>query len=58
MFQKMSVPVLGLVENMSSYICPNCSHEAPIFGSNGAAELAKRLDVPCLGKVRLKYWRA
>ena len=51
MFQKMSVPILGLVENMSSYICPKCSHEAPIFGSDGAAKLAETLNVPCLGKV-------
>ena len=51
MFQKMSVPILGLVENMSSYICPKCSHEAPIFGSDGAAKLAQNLNVPCLGKV-------
>mgnify|MGYP006193932695 CR=1 FL=1 len=42
MFRKLKTPVLGLVENMSSYICPNCGHEAHIFGHGGvAAEAAK-----------------
>lgn len=48
MFRKLKTPVLGLIENMSSYVCPNCGHEAHIFGHGGVAEEARRLDVPFL----------
>ena len=51
MFEKISVPILGLVENMSSYLCPQCGHQASIFGKDGAVKLAEKLRVPCLGKV-------
>ena len=53
MFQKLKTPVLGLVENMSSYICPNCGHEAHIFGHGGVAAEARRLDLPFLGELPL-----
>jgi ATP-binding protein involved in chromosome partitioning len=53
MFQKTQVPVLGIVENMSTFICPNCGHESQIFGHGGARETAKRLGVPFLGEVPL-----
>jgi ATP-binding protein involved in chromosome partitioning len=53
MFDKTKVPVLGIVENMSSYICPNCGHEAPIFGHGGARAAAERLGLPFLGEVPL-----
>ena len=53
MFDKTKVPVLGIVENMSSYICPNCHHEAHIFGHGGARAEAERLGVPFLGEVPL-----
>ncbi|NBO20660.1 MAG: ATP-binding protein, partial [Rhodobacteraceae bacterium] len=53
MFAKMKVPVLGLVENMSTYICPNCGHEAHIFGHGGVAAEAARLDLPFLGEIPL-----
>jgi ATP-binding protein involved in chromosome partitioning len=53
MFRKVAVPVLGVVENMSSFICPNCQHETPIFGHGGARAEAKRLDVPFLGEIPL-----
>ncbi len=53
MFQKTQVPVLGIVENMSTFICPNCGHESHIFGHGGARDTAKRLGVPFLGEVPL-----
>ncbi len=54
MFSKTRVPVLGLVENMSSYICPNCGHEAHIFGHGGARAEADRLGLPFLGAIPLE----
>ena len=51
MFGKLKVPVLGLIENMSSYVCPNCGHEAHIFGHGGVAAEAKALGVPFLGEL-------
>jgi ATP-binding protein involved in chromosome partitioning len=53
MFEKTSVPVLGLVENMSSYICPQCGFEAHIFGEGGVALEAGRAGLPFLGSVPL-----
>lgn len=54
MFRKVNVPVLGLIENMSTFICPNCQHESPIFGHGGAEREAKRLSIPFLGAVPLE----
>jgi ATP-binding protein involved in chromosome partitioning len=53
MFEKLKVPVLGMVENMSAYICPNCGHEAHIFGHGGARDEAARIGVPFLGEIPL-----
>jgi ATP-binding protein involved in chromosome partitioning len=53
MFQKTQVPVLGIVENMSTFVCPNCGHESHIFGHGGARETAGRLNVPFLGEIPL-----
>jgi ATP-binding protein involved in chromosome partitioning len=53
MFAKLKTPVLGLVENMSTYICPNCGHEAHIFGHGGVAAEALKLDLPFLGELPL-----
>ena len=53
MFVKLKTPVLGLIENMSTYICPNCGHEAHIFGHGGVASEAARLDLPFLGELPL-----
>lgn len=53
MFQKLKTPVLGLIENMSSYICPNCGHEAHIFGHGGVASEAQKLGLPFLGELPL-----
>lgn len=53
MFRKVDVPVLGIIENMSMYICPNCGHEAHIFGHGGAKAEADKLGVDFLGEVPL-----
>ncbi len=53
MFNKLKTPILGLIENMSTYICPNCGHEAHIFGHGGVAAEAAALDVPFLGEIPL-----
>ncbi len=53
MFRKVDVPVLGIIENMSLYICPNCGHEAHIFGHGGAAQEARKLGVDLLGEIPL-----
>jgi ATP-binding protein involved in chromosome partitioning len=53
MFRKVAVPILGVVENMSTFICPNCAHETPIFGHGGARAEAARLGVAFLGEIPL-----
>ena len=53
MFRKVDVPVLGLIENMSYYVCPKCGDEAHIFGHGGAKAEAARLSVEFLGEVPL-----
>ena len=53
MFQKVEVPILGILENMSTYICPSCGHQAHIFGHGGAQKDAARFGVPFLGEVPL-----
>lgn len=54
MFRKVDVPVLGIVENMSMYVCPKCGHEAHIFGHGGAQAEAEKLGTPFLGAVPLE----
>jgi ATP-binding protein involved in chromosome partitioning len=51
MFQRVAVPVLGVVENMSYFICPHCQERHRIFGAGGGKRLADELDVPLLGEV-------
>lgn len=53
MFQKVAVPVLGIVENMSTHICSNCGHEEHLFGHGGARLTADELGVPFLGEIPL-----
>ncbi|MCD1626485.1 Mrp/NBP35 family ATP-binding protein [Seohaeicola saemankumensis] len=51
MFNTLKTPVLGLVENMSVFCCPNCGHETPIFGHGGVRAEAKKMDVPLLAEL-------
>jgi ATP-binding protein involved in chromosome partitioning len=53
MFLKVSVPVLGIIENMSYFQCPKCNHRTEIFSHGGAREAAKQFNVPFLGEVPL-----
>jgi ATP-binding protein involved in chromosome partitioning len=53
MFKRVNVPVLGVVENMSYFLCPSCGERSDIFGHGGAREEAARLGVPFLGEVPL-----
>jgi ATP-binding protein involved in chromosome partitioning len=53
MYQKLNVPTLGIIENMSHFVCPACGHESDIFGKGGAESLAGELDVPFLGRIPL-----
>ena len=53
MFEKLKTPIIGLVENMSTYICPQCGHEDHIFGHGGVGEEATDLGVPLLAELPL-----
>jgi ATP-binding protein involved in chromosome partitioning len=54
MFERVNVPVLGIVENMSFFCCPNCGHREDVFGHGGARREAGRLGVEFLGELPLK----
>ena len=51
MYQKLTIPTIGIVENMSYYACSNCHHEADIFGHGGGEALAQDMNVPFLGRL-------
>ena len=51
MFKKVDVPILGVVENMSTFVCPKCGHEEHIFAYGGARSEAEKLGVPFLGEI-------
>ena len=53
MFNQLNVPILGMIENMSTHICSNCGHEEHIFGHGGVAAEAQKLGVPLLAEVPL-----
>jgi ATP-binding protein involved in chromosome partitioning len=53
MFRKVAVPVLGIVENMSYFLCPKCGERSEIFGHGGAREEADKMGVPFLGEIPL-----
>lgn len=53
MFEQTRVPVLGIIENMSTHICSSCGHEEPIFGQGGAQREAEKMGVPFLGAIPL-----
>ncbi len=54
MYRKLSIPTLGLIENMSHFVCPDCGRESDLFGRGGGAKLASELDVPFLGHVPIE----
>lgn len=54
MFDRLKVPMLGMIENMSSYHCPKCGHEAHIFGHGGARDDANKFGLPFLGEIPLE----
>jgi len=51
MYKKLNIPTIGIIENMSYFVCPSCSHEADIFGHGGGEKLATDLGVPFLGRI-------
>ncbi len=51
MYQKLNITPLGLIENMSHFVCPDCRHESDIFGKGGGEDLAREMSVPFLGRV-------
>jgi ATP-binding protein involved in chromosome partitioning len=51
MYQKLNIPALGIVENMSYYACPNCHHESDLFGFGGGEQIATTMEVPFLGRL-------
>lgn len=53
MFEKVGIPILGIVENMSTHICSNCGHEEPIFGTGGGAKMCADYNVDLLGSLPL-----
>ena len=53
MFEKVDIPLMGIVENMSSFICPKCGEETAIFGTGGAEKESKNLEMSFLGKIPL-----
>lgn len=54
MFDKLKTPILGMIENMSTYICPNCGDEAHLFGHGGVAAEAQKRGLPFLGEIPLQ----
>jgi ATP-binding protein involved in chromosome partitioning len=53
MYRKLNIPVLGVIENMSHFVCPDCGHESDLFGKGGGERLATDLSVPFLGRIPL-----
>lgn len=53
MYKKLNIPTLGIIENMSYFVCPGCRHEADIFGTGGGEAMAQSLGVPFLGRIPL-----
>ena len=53
MFEKLNVPIIGVVENMSHFICPNCSEKHYIFGDGGAKKISEQFNMPFLGEIPL-----
>jgi len=55
MFEKLNVPIIGVIENMSHFICPNCDDKHYIFGDGGAKKISEQFKIPFLGEIPLNY---
>lgn len=53
MYRKLNIPTIGLIENMSHFLCPSCGHESDVFGKGGGEMLAGEMSIPFLGRVPL-----
>ncbi len=53
MFEKLNVPILGVVENMNHFVCSNCAHKHYIFGEGGAKKISEKFNIPFLGEIPL-----
>lgn len=53
MYQKLNIPTLGLIENMSHFVCPGCGRESDLFGKGGGEALAADMEIPFLGRIPL-----
>jgi ATP-binding protein involved in chromosome partitioning len=53
MYRKLNIPTIGLIENMSHFLCPSCGHESDLFGKGGGEALAGEMSIPFLGRVPL-----
>jgi len=53
MFNKLNVPIIGVVENMSSFVCPNCNDKHYIFGQGGAKKISEKYNIPFIGEIPL-----
>src|SRR6187401_2519791 len=51
MYKKLNIPTLGIIENMSHFVCPSCNHEADIFGRGGGEQMAEQLGVAFIGRI-------
>jgi ATP-binding protein involved in chromosome partitioning len=51
MYKKLNIPTLGIIENMSHFVCPSCRHESDIFGQGGGERMAKDLGIPFIGRI-------
>ena len=53
MYRKLNIPPIGLIENMSHFVCPDCGHESDVFGKGGGEALAAEMSIPFLGRIPL-----
>ncbi len=55
MFNKLNVPIIGVIENMSSFVCPNCNDNHYIFGQGGAKKISEKFNIPFIGEIPLHH---
>ena len=66
MFEKVEIPIFGVIENMSVHICSKCGHQEAIFGAHGAEKMAEQYNLELLGEIPLemgireqgRFWQA